>query len=539
LLRTKGVFNMNLFHVTAALIAVIPVSSYLSSNIGRGSVGQQIGWARNCAIITKKPLFSSLDDEIKSDAFNLLSTSSSDTKKAGGAPRNQNYDIFLAELVFSPNDPRLDIAENADRAFDEDFLSWLANKVERSIDAEEKVALRDLLEMILEVKKKIDISKMAEDRMAKEKEEELERMRKEAEELAASNAPLSDAEVLLKATNIRVSASESEEEKVEEKKKTFYETEISPEIRMSYEGLLQKLLPPYNPGETVATVVYNLYDQCDAQLVKIINDLSDNGDADSKVVQETIALEQQNRIGIATEALKEVLALREPPRMEGAIVKMAREGRIDEPFLLLLEANADQARKAGANGPADLMKRLHARAQEEKDKHTASKEIKLLRKLLRAEDSEARLVLLEEAFEPRDALIVAGTMENAMKAADGEAPEQKKPEPDVSPPDFINACKALLINFGNLSDQSGDVASKIKEIASEAEIIATRIYGTGMTLEEQQDKAWSEQTTSIFELEQMEIQAEQLGDVAPWTNPNDDDILPGFDSDGRMKVGGG
>lgn len=126
-----------------------------------------------------------------------------------------------------------------------------------------------------------------------------------------------------------------------------------------------------------------------------------------------------------------------------------------------------------------------------------------------------------------------------MKAADGEAPEQQKPEPDVSPPDFINACKALLINFGNLSDQSGDVASKVKEIASEAEIVATRIYGTGMTLEEQQDRAWSEQTTSIFDLERMEIQAEQMGEAAPWSNPNADDILPGFDSEGRMSVGGG
>lgn len=126
-----------------------------------------------------------------------------------------------------------------------------------------------------------------------------------------------------------------------------------------------------------------------------------------------------------------------------------------------------------------------------------------------------------------------------MKAVDGEAPEQQKPEPDVQPPDFINACKALLLNFGNLSDQTGDVASKVKEIASEAEIVATRIYGSGVTLEEQQDRAWNEQTTSIFDLEQMEIQAEQMGESAPWTNPNNDDILPGFDSEGRMTVGGG
>ena len=42
-------------------------------------------------------------------------------------------------------------------------------------------------------------------------------------------------------------------------------------------------------------------------------------------------------------------------------------------------------------------------------------------------------------------------MENAAKAADGEAPEEDKPYPEVPPPEFINACKAVLINFGNLS----------------------------------------------------------------------------------------
>lgn len=522
-------------HLATALIAVAPVSCYFTCNV---SSQQKIGWGcHSNSITTKSPIFSSLQDEIEGDAFNLLSKPSNEKK--AGPPKSQGFDIFLAELVFSPNDPRLDIMENAERAFDEDFLNWLANRVKNSKDVEEKVALQDLLEMINDLKMKIDLSQQAEERMAREKEEELNQMRIEAEELAASNAPLSDAEVLQKATNIRITKTESDEVKEEEKKKTFYETEISPEIRMSYEGLLQKLLPPYNQGQTVATQVYNLYDQCDAQLVKILNNLADNGDEDSKDVIQAIAVEQQKRIAAATETLKEILALREPPRMMGAIIKLAREGRIDEPFLLLLEANADQARKAGAMGPAELMMKLHTRAQEEKDKDTASKEIKLLRQLLRAQDSDARLVLLEAAFEPKDALIVPGTMENAMKAADGEAPEQQKPEPEVSPVEFINACKALLINFGNLSDQSGDVATKVKEIASEAEIVATRIYGTGMTLEEQQDRAWKEQTTSIFELEQMEIQAEQMGEAAPWANPNEDDVLPGFDSTGRMKVGGG
>ncbi len=136
---------------------------------------------------------------------------------------------------------------------------------------------------------------------------------------------------------------------------------------------------------------------------------------------------------------------------------------------------------------------------------------------------------------------VEGSASNAAKALDGELPDEEKPMPDVPPPDFINACKAVLLNFGNLSsdDDRGDLSSRIKQIANEAEVVATRIYGKGMSLREQQDRAWKEQTTSIFDLETLEIDAERRGESAPWSNPGNDDILPGFDTSGKMRVGGG
>ena len=83
---------------------------------------------------------------------------------------------------------------------------------------------------------------------------------------------------------------------------------------------------------------------------------------------------------------------------------------------------------------------------------------------------------------------VPGTSANAAKAMEGDAPDQEKPMPDVPPPDFINACKAVLLNFGNLQidEERGDLSTQIKLIASEAEVVATRIYGQGMTSREQQ-----------------------------------------------------
>ena len=138
-------------------------------------------------------------------------------------------------------------------------------------------------------------------------------------------------------------------------------------------------------------------------------------------------------------------------------------------------------------------------------------------------------------------LQVAGTAENARKAVDGELPEEEKPLPEVSPPDFINACKAVLLNFGNLGNDvsSLDLAAQIKQIASEAEVVATRIYGKGMTAREQQDRIWKEETTSIFDLEAMEIEAQRRGEDVPWGNPDaPDDVIPGFDASGRMQIGG-
>ena len=115
-------------------------------------------------------------------------------------------------------------------------------------------------------------------------------------------------------------------------------------------------------------------------------------------------------------------------------------------------------------------------------------------------------------------------------------------QPDVPPPAFISACKAVLLNFGNVASDSNDMMEKIQQIASEAEIVATRIYGKGMSPREQQDKAFKETTTSIFDLEQMELQAMSNGEEVPWSSGKDDDeemLGSLFDKDGKMRIGGG
>ena len=56
--------------------------------------------------------------------------------------------------------------------------------------------------------------------------------------------------------------------------------------------------------------------------------------------------------------------------------------------------------------PAPFLDKLRERAMAEKDKQSSSKEIRLLRLLLRTDDASAREKLLEDAFTPKDVLLV-------------------------------------------------------------------------------------------------------------------------------------
>ena len=525
-------------------IPVLAVATFLASNhqADAFSTPKRFCVARQRQYQYQQPLFGILD-EVMGDDYNLMGS-----EVVGNGDESQNdkmvaaFEMFLGELVFSTNDPRLDIVEKYDQATDPAFMEWMEEKAENSTDTEERLALKDLLNMIKDVKKKQELSQLREEREAQEAAAAEEKRIIEAEAVAEEGRQMSNADLLRKAQEIDSATQATAEDRAENTKKSFHEQEITPEILMSYEDTLKEVLPPYKAGTTPASVVKTNYDRFDAQFVKVLNTKALEGDEGSAALLEALAEEQSKRIAKSTEQLKSVLGMGDPMRMEGLIVKMVREDQVDESFLLLLEANENQAREAGAMGPAELMKRLRMRAAEEKDKQASSKEIALIRKLLRAEDAAEREKMLEDAFTPRESLLVAGTAENAAKAMDGETPDQEQPMPDVPPPDFINACKAVMLNFGNLSydDERGDLASRIKQIASEAEVVATRIYGQGMSLRDQQDRAWKEQTTSIFDLEQMELEAEANGETAPWANPNDDGdmLLPGFDAQGKMQIGG-
>ena len=84
-------------------------------------------------------------DEVDSDAFDLTSLlRSDDGDDPSGSETEAAYEMFLGQLVFSANDPRIDIMDNYDLCADPLWLTWLDRKINTTRDVEEKMALGDL-----------------------------------------------------------------------------------------------------------------------------------------------------------------------------------------------------------------------------------------------------------------------------------------------------------------------------------------------------------------------------------------------------------
>ena len=107
------------------------------------------------------------------------------------------------------------------------------------------------------------------------------------------------------------------------------ESKLTQEIRMSYAPLLEKILPPFGPGETVEMAVKKNYEMCDAQLIKVLVEKKGDGTGAEECLA-AIGKLQEEKMAEATEKLKTVLAAGSPALMEGEILKLGKEGKIDE-----------------------------------------------------------------------------------------------------------------------------------------------------------------------------------------------------------------
>jgi len=230
-------------------------------------------------------------------------------------------------------------------------------------------------------------------------------------------------------------------------------------------------------------------------------------------IKETVNAEMATRMQSAAEALRDVLTSPTPVIMEGKIVGLARQGRLDDAMLQLLQANLEQAQgagEAGKNAVAALTK-LQQRIQQELDEKL-SPQASLLRRLLRMEDPEARQGLLREKMAPKKKASVL-LLDSA-----GAPQQDESTDPDVSPRQMSEAIMELKARFGNV-DENYDTGfvQRLLKIADEAEAVALDLAGgKELSSREQQDMAWERSFVSVWDLAQVEDEAHQEGKMAMW-----------------------
>jgi hypothetical protein len=220
-----------------------------------------------------------------------------------------------------------------------------------------------------------------------------------------------------------------------------------------------------------------------------------------------------SRMQSAAEGLRDILQSPTPVVMEGKIAGLARQGRIDDALLQMLQANLEQARAAGEQGKAavSVLSKLQERVQTELDAKLEP-QVVLIRRLMRMEDKDARLSLLRDKMSPK------GGSSVLLIGEGGQEQEPEKDEPEVSPRLVAEAITEIKARFGNVDEyyDTGFVA-KLTMIADEAEAVALDLAGgKELTAQQQQDLMWDKGSVSVWDLEQIEEEAHEQGNWAVW-----------------------
>lgn len=478
-------------------------------------------------------------------AYNtLLDNLMADAPKPVSAEEAAAYEEGLGKLVFGSGDPTLDIAKDLD-LYDEGFSAWLLAKTDATMDLEERSGLRDLLELVDNVRQSI-LEKALEQQESGDGPADV-ILDVDASDVAApgatavASAPVvgssieeagDDTAVLQQMLNVQMAGDTKALEEQEEQRRVEAEAlarEQEAAAKNTYLILLAEFLAC--PDADLPALVLEKYAGCSLEFFQTAKEAAnDGGGSDGAKIERIIELvneEASRQVQTATENLQMVLTSGPPQAMETSIVKLGNQNQLSETFLLLLKANIDQAQAAGAKEPAEVMERLLTRARLVLDNKKSPAQ-KLLSELLRTESRETRIEILEKAFTPHEQIFLSAT------------DDASEPMPDVNPPDFIEAAKGIIRNFGNMEIEKGvTVIERVTKCVAEAEQVSTSIYGESMTAEEQQDRMWKDGTISIWDLETLEQQAEIQGEQMPWHQDVDESkFMDGFNKKGQKLIGG-
>jgi len=271
-------------------------------------------------------------------------------------------------------------------------------------------------------------------------------------------------------------------------------------------------------NNSIAEEVSGAYNMIDYAFLKKLGDQLETATDEKRErmieIQDAVNTEMRTRVEAATLVLKDILTSPTPIIMEGKIAGLARQGRIDDALMTLLEANLQQAEAAGdaGKGAVAVLGKLQDRVRDELDtKHSPA--VALMRRLFRMESKPARLALLKEKMSPKTATRVV------LAASEPYGKEEEKDlTPDVDPRTLSKALEELKMRFGNV-DENYDTGfvNKLNEVASEAEEVALDLAGgEELSARDQQDMMWEKNSVSVWDLEQVEEQARNEGGYAMW-----------------------
>ena len=423
---------------------------------------------------------------------NAIETSKKE-KKTDKMIGERNEQI-LAGLMFSENDILEDVLNNL-HEINDDFVTHLQDKIEKTEDVEERVGLTSLMQTVSTVLDRV-----------KEVEGE--------DELNESDDELTVDQVKDRIKEIQMGQDFEAKKKEDESFGGAFE--VQDNSRETFLSILQRFEDAPEDMSITDAVEAN-YHLCDYQFMNMLKKeaddcISEGADVEAKQyldLLDTISQTMKNKIGGAQVKFEKILARRDPKLMEAEVGMMTRKGEVDEALTLLIQANEQEALKAGATDVAAVLNKLLRRILDEKER-TLPDEQRLLRAVLRLESSEKRRNLLYDAFSPSRITNEDGTA--------GEGP------PMITPPSFINIVSTFIQSFGNVEDFN--IMEKAKDIINEAEEIATELFGESLTPREQQKMAFEKRTVSIWDLADFEDRAMMSGEEVPWRNDSYDDKLP-------------
>lgn len=384
-------------------------------------------------------------------------------------------EILLAELRFSePSMLPSIVQSNLDR-LDEDFYTYLESQISASADLEERNTLRTLRDAITDIMKQ-----------------------------------------LLDSMSSQGNANDSS--------KTAIDVNDPTDVaQATYDQLINTMINSRDPddNEALKIAVNVSYEQIDMTLLERLQErISLGGENSSALIelQECINNTMNERIAIAAESVKTVLAAGDPTVMKKEVDALARKGRIDDAFILLLQANLEQANKAGARTAIEVLTLILKHASSVKE-IILDPEVKLIRSLLRTEDKVARKKMLKDALEPmRSVATVDGDVMSTVKV-DGRK--------------FVVALRKLIEEFGNVDEK---FILKLSEIGEESEAVARDIFEMeDKDVQDLQDEAFHKRSVSIWDLERIEMEEEVKGGKAAWEGQLGN-IPEGFGEDGKLTI---